>query len=92
MAGRDISVTHVALGTTRVMRTCGMAGEVVGLAASVCLRHSSTPRELYWHWLPELQELMRRGAAVPGDLPDNQHFNMVKSLPAPRLLIQEEKK
>ena len=92
MAGRDISVTHVALGTTRVMRTCGMAGEVVGLAASVCLRHSSSPRELYWHWLPELQALMRRGAAVPGDLPDNQHFNMVKSLPAPRLLIQEEKK
>ena len=62
------------------------------VAASVCLRHSSSPRELYWHWLPELQELMRRGAAVPGDLPDNQHFNMVKSLPAPRLLIQEEKK
>ena len=62
------------------------------VAASVCLRHSSSPRELYWHWLPELQELMRRGAAVPGDLPDYQHFNMVKSLPAPRLLIQEDKK
>ena len=36
MAGRDISVTHVALGTTRVMRTHGMMGEVVGMAASIC--------------------------------------------------------
>ena len=36
MAGRNISVTHVALGTTRVMRTTGMMGEVVGMAASLC--------------------------------------------------------
>jgi hypothetical protein len=36
MAGRCISVTHVALGTIRVMRTCGMMGEVVGMAASLC--------------------------------------------------------
>ena len=39
MAGRDLSVTHEALGTVRVMKTCGMMGEVVGKAASVCLRH-----------------------------------------------------
>ena len=37
MAGRNISVTHIALGSTRVMRTCGMIGEVVGMAASVCM-------------------------------------------------------
>ena len=35
MAGRDISVSHVALGTVRLMRTCGMMGEVIGMAASV---------------------------------------------------------
>jgi hypothetical protein len=35
MAGRDISVSHIALGSVRVMRTCGMMGEVVGMAASV---------------------------------------------------------
>ena len=33
MAGRNISVTHVALGTTRLMRTTGMMGEVIGMAA-----------------------------------------------------------
>ena len=35
MAGRCISVTHEALGTVRVMKTCGMMGEVVGKAASL---------------------------------------------------------
>lgn len=42
MAGRNISVTHVALGTVRVMRTTGMMGEVVGMAASVARKNDTT--------------------------------------------------
>lgn len=91
MAGRNISVTHVALGTTRVMRTCGMAGEVVGLAASVCHSHKVQPRAVYRHYLGELKELMKKGAAREGDLPDNQRFNEQPSLPAPRLLKTDAK-
>ena len=44
MAGSNISVTHVALGTVRVMRTIGMMGEVVGMAASICKEHGALPR------------------------------------------------
>ena len=62
MAGRDISVTHVALGTVRVMRTCGMMGEVVGMAASVGARDGLTPRAIYSARLDELKELMEAGA------------------------------
>ena len=91
MAGRNISVTHVALGTTRVMRTCGMAGEVVGLAASVCHAHKAEPRAVYRYYLPELQELMKKGAAREGDLPDNQRFNEQPALPSPRLLKTDSK-
>lgn len=91
MAGRNISVTHVALGTTRVMRTCGMAGEVVGLAASVCHSHKVEPRAVYRYYLPELQALMKKGAAREGDLPDNQRFNEQPSLPSPRLLKTDSK-
>ncbi|MCX6884960.1 MAG: FAD-dependent oxidoreductase [Verrucomicrobia bacterium] len=63
MAGRDISVTHEALGAVRVMRTCGAMGEVVGMAASLCKQHKCTPREVYQKHLPELQALMKRGAS-----------------------------
>jgi hypothetical protein len=58
MAGRDISVTHEALGAVRVMRTCGMMGEVVGLAASLCKKHNTTPRGVYEDHLDKLKELM----------------------------------
>jgi hypothetical protein len=61
MAGRDISVTHVALGTVRVQRTTGMMGEVVGMAASLCKRHNTDPRGVYQNHLDELKALMRRG-------------------------------
>ena len=61
MAGRDISVTHEALGAVRVMRTCGMMGEVVGMAASLCKKYQATPRTVYEKHLDELKELMARG-------------------------------
>ena len=59
MAGRNISVTHEALGTTRVMKTCGMMGEVVGKAASICTLHDCLPREVYTHYLNDLKTLLR---------------------------------
>jgi hypothetical protein len=74
MAGRDVSVTHVALGTVRVMRTCGMLGEVVGLAASVCKKHNVNPRAIYEKYFPELQALMKVGAGKQG-LRNNQLYN-----------------
>ncbi len=73
MAGRDISATHVALGSTRVIRTCGMMGEVVGMAASVCKAHGSLPRSVYTDYLAELQALMKEGVGQKG-LPNDQTF------------------
>ena len=58
MAGRDISVTHEALGTVRVMKTGGMIGEVVGKAASVCVKNQCTPREVYERYFDELKGLL----------------------------------
>jgi len=61
MAGRNISVTHEGLGAVRVMRTGGMMGEVVGMAASLCKKYHTTPRGVFdQHW-PELQALIRKG-------------------------------
>ncbi len=69
MAGRDISVKHEALGAVRVMRTAGCMGEIVGMAASLCVKHETPPRAIYDNHLAALQDLMRRGA---GRIPDRQ--------------------
>ncbi len=58
MAGRCISVTHEALGTVRVMKTCGMMGEVVGKAASLCKIHECAPRDVYQEHWDEMDELL----------------------------------
>jgi hypothetical protein len=64
MAGRNISVTHVALGTVRVQRTTGMMGEVLGMAASLCKQNRTTPRGVYENHLDGLKALMRRGVGT----------------------------
>ncbi|MHC4611679.1 MAG: FAD-dependent oxidoreductase, partial [Planctomycetota bacterium] len=61
MAGRNISVTHVALGTVRVQRTTGMMGEVLGLAVSLCKNHGCDPRGVYEKHLAEFRELLEQG-------------------------------
>jgi hypothetical protein len=61
MAGRDISVTHIALGTVRVQRTTGMMGEVVGMAASICKKNNALPRDVYQKYLEDLKILMSEG-------------------------------
>ena len=74
MAGRNISVTHVALGTTRVMRTTGMMGEVVGMAARVCKDHGCLPRGVYESHLGELKALMEKGVGTGRPQPP-QNYN-----------------
>lgn len=88
MAGRNISVTHVALGTVRVMRTTGMMGEVVGMAASLCNRYGCTPRQVYQEHLTELKELMQKGAGKTEGLND-QSFNCAnRLLDSPRATLK----
>lgn len=79
MAGRNISTTHSALGTVRVMRTTGMMGEVLGMAASICKKQNVEPRGVYQNHFPELIELMKVGVG-DASLPNNQDYNKGDSL------------
>ena len=46
MAGRNISATHAAFTSTRVMATCAVIGQAVGTAATHCLESGVSPRQL----------------------------------------------
>jgi FAD dependent oxidoreductase len=59
MAGRCISVTHEALGTVRVMKTCGMMGEVVGKAAYLATLHQCAPRDVYDRYWRDMDVLLK---------------------------------
>ncbi|MEX0824632.1 MAG: FAD-dependent oxidoreductase [Pirellulaceae bacterium] len=70
MAGRCISVTHEALGTVRVMKTCGMMGEVVGKAAAICISHTCRPRDVYENYWSELDQLLHLPGVARRDTVD----------------------
>ena len=57
-AGRNISVTHLALSSTRVMATCALLGEAVGKAAYLAVKNDCAPHDVYLHHLSTLQELL----------------------------------
>ena len=65
MAGRAISVSHIAFGSTRVMATCGVIGQAAGTAAAIAACAETEPRKIN---VTELQlALMRDDCYLPGN-------------------------
>ena len=54
-AGRNISASHVAFSTTRVMGTIGVIGQAVGTAAAIATKYGLTPREACSKKIAEIQ-------------------------------------
>ncbi|WP_020576790.1 FAD-dependent oxidoreductase [Actinopolymorpha alba] len=72
MAGRNISASHVAFGSTRVMATCAVLGEAAGLGAAVALAAGLTPHELAGPEFTRMRRaLVRTDASVVGVLNDD---------------------
>lgn len=57
-AGRNISMTHMAMSSIRIMATCSLLGHAVGKAAAVAVKYNATPHDVYLSHLQELQELL----------------------------------
>ena len=57
-AGRNISTTHAAMSATRVMATCATLGQAAGTAASIAIRDSLSPRQVYERRLSELKQTL----------------------------------
>ncbi len=55
-AGRNISVTHLALSSTRVIATCSIIGQAVGNACVIAKKYGVSPREVGQKFIKELQQ------------------------------------
>lgn len=65
-AGRNISCTHSAMSSTRVMATCATMGQAVGTAVSICANEKISPRDVYKNKIKELQQkLMEDDCYLP---------------------------
>ncbi len=70
LAGRIISASHVAFGSSRVMGTAAYAAQAVGMAAVLCKKYRCRPAELFTQKkITELQRrLMQAGQYIPHHL------------------------
>ena len=66
-AGRNVSATHIAMGTLRVQNTVATLGQAAGTAAGLCVKHGVNPRAIYTDHLFELQQtLLKNDQYIPG--------------------------
>lgn len=97
MAGRNISCSHVAFTSTRVMATCAVTGQAAGTAAALCLQRGLSPRQLYQDKiaLRELQQILLRddqtirglSHADPRDLARRARVKACAELPEARAVL-----
>ena len=66
MAGRDISASKMAMGSTRVMGTCAVGGQAVGTAAALCIKYDCDPRGAPEHMRGLQQMLLKDDDYIPG--------------------------
>ena len=68
LAGRIISASHVAFGSSRVMATGAHVAQAVGMAAALCTRNHLLPRDLTEPARMQTlqQELLKTGQHIPG--------------------------
>lgn len=55
-AGRNISVTHAAMSSCRVMATCALLGQAIGTAVSLCVEKNCTVADIAQNCITELQD------------------------------------
>ena len=76
LAGRIISASHVAFGSSRVMATVSYSAQVIGIATQYCLKNGITPSKLAnSEKVQELrQELMQNGHFIPCLAPEKTNL------------------
>ena len=57
-AGRNISMTHMAMSSIRIMGTCSLLGAAVGKAAFIAAKEGICPHDVYLKHIRQLQGLL----------------------------------
>ena len=66
-AGRNISATHMAMSSTRVMATCAVIGQAAGTGAALAISKKCAPAEVTVLHMDQLQQqLLEDGCFIPG--------------------------
>lgn len=79
LAGRLASVTHLGLGSFRLMKTLATGGQAVGMAAAMCKQYGCGPREVYQERMAELQQRLLKADATILSIPHQDGQDLARS-------------
>lgn len=79
MAGRNISASKLGMCSTRIIGTCAIGGEAVGIAAALCSKYGCQPRELAPGHIEELQQLILKADGFLPNIVNNDPADMARS-------------
>lgn len=75
MAGRDISTTKMAFGSTRVMGTCAIGGQAAGTAAALTIKYDCSPRTIGEKYIKELQQTLLKDDCYIPEIKNNDSLD-----------------
>lgn len=78
-AGRNASVTHMALSSTRIIATCCMMGQAAGTGAALCIKKGINARQLANQHMDELQEQLLRDDSYIPNRPANDPNDLARN-------------
>ena len=78
-AGRNISATKMAMGSTRVMGTCAVGGQAAGTAAAMAIEKGLLPRDIGNHMQELQQKLLKDDCYLPGIVNHDQNDLALKA-------------
>ncbi|KAI9929635.1 hypothetical protein ASPWEDRAFT_41150 [Aspergillus wentii DTO 134E9] len=79
MAGKHISVTHVAGSNTKFMGNGGQHAIATAAAAHLCKKYGTTPRGVYDDYLSELKDIAASITSANDDEANGRHLDNIKS-------------
>ncbi|MCL5743017.1 MAG: FAD-dependent oxidoreductase [Acidobacteria bacterium] len=87
-AGRNISASHVAFSSARVMATCATIGQAAGTAAALCAAWNLTPRQLYQQRMEDLRQVLLRDDQTIKNRRNEDPLDLARSA---RIAVSSEK-
>ncbi len=78
LAGRNVSASHVAFASTRIMATCALIGQGVGTAAAVAAKHGVTS-EVIDRYIGEVQQILLRDGAYLLDIRNEDPADLART-------------
>ncbi|WP_437200715.1 FAD-dependent oxidoreductase [Planctomicrobium sp. SH664] len=78
LVGRCISVTHVAMGSIRVMCSLGAAAQAVGMAAAICIEKNVLPRDVRRDHIAQLQQRLLKEDVYIIQMPNADPYDLAR--------------